>query len=112
MPPEIWTVLDQDAERCGRSATKQIEVILRTYYGLGNAALNEGALAAARRAISEPMYDLQPLETSGSSGQGYLNSTGGTERVSKRRERKVRQDVGDVINDARARAQKKRQNTK
>ena len=61
MPPQIWVLLDQDAERCGRSATKQIEVILRTYYGLGNTGLNEEALAAARRAISEPMYSMPGL---------------------------------------------------
>jgi isopropylmalate/homocitrate/citramalate synthase len=110
MPPEIWVLLDEDAERCGRSATKQIEVILKTYYGLGNTGLNEQALAAARRAISEPMG--MPAMGLKASERAYLNSTGGTARASKKRERKVRLDVQDVISDARARAQRKRQNSK
>jgi len=37
---ELWTRLDDDAKRCGRSSVKQLEAILKTYYGTGDVGLN------------------------------------------------------------------------
>lgn len=49
LPEYLWEVIDKDADRCRRSATKQLEVILLRYYQLeANIELNEGSLAEAR----------------------------------------------------------------
>ncbi len=33
-PKQLWKVVDEDAKRCKRSAVKQLEAILTSYYGL------------------------------------------------------------------------------
>lgn len=92
MPPEIWVTLDRDADRCGRSATKQMEVIFRAYYGLGNASLDEAALIAARQSLSQPIYSASP-QGLGRDGETkrrrtYLNSTGRSSRNAKGTQKK------------------------
>lgn len=41
----LWLKLDSDAKRCGRSSVKQLEAILKTYYGAEDVELNKNALA-------------------------------------------------------------------
>ena len=53
LPTYVWEALDQDAGRCRRSATKQIEAILVRYYNLEpNVELNEPALDAVSEVVS------------------------------------------------------------
>ena len=40
----LWAKLDEDASRCKRSSTKQLEAILTAYYNVGDVALNSDAL--------------------------------------------------------------------
>lgn len=37
----LWEKLDADAKRCLRSSTKQLEAILKTYYGVGDVEINK-----------------------------------------------------------------------
>lgn len=39
-PQRLWDAIDRDAVRCGRSAVKQLEVLLSAYYGLRNVELD------------------------------------------------------------------------
>ncbi|MDQ3750440.1 MAG: hypothetical protein M3367_15705 [Acidobacteriota bacterium] len=45
---ELWTKLDDDAKRCGRSSVKQLEAILKTYYGVADVELNLEMLGELR----------------------------------------------------------------
>ena len=38
---ELWEKLDEDAKRCLRSSTKQMEAILKTYFGAADVDLNK-----------------------------------------------------------------------
>ncbi len=40
----LWKKLDADAERCGRSSTKQLEAILKTYYDAEDVELSRHSL--------------------------------------------------------------------
>lgn len=40
----LWGKLDDDAKRCMRSSTKQLEAILKTYYSVDDVELNEQSL--------------------------------------------------------------------
>lgn len=40
----LWAKLDDDARRCLRSSTKQMEAILKTYFGVEEVDLNESGL--------------------------------------------------------------------
>ena len=52
LPPEYWAVLDKDAVRCKRSATKQIEAIIAAYYSLEPIELDPDGLERARSMAS------------------------------------------------------------
>jgi hypothetical protein len=53
LPVYLWNVLDKDAKRCRRSATKQIEAILVRYYNLeANIELDEESIDSASQAVS------------------------------------------------------------
>lgn len=39
--PDVLEEVEKDAARCGRSANKQIEAILMTYYGIGDVNIRE-----------------------------------------------------------------------
>jgi hypothetical protein len=53
LPVYLWEVLDKDAKRCRRSATKQIEAILVRYYNLEtDIGLDEEAIDSASHAVS------------------------------------------------------------
>lgn len=41
---ELWAKLDDDARRCLRSSTKQMEAILKTYFGVENVELDQAGL--------------------------------------------------------------------
>lgn len=41
---ELWAKLDADARRCLRSSTKQMEAILKTYFGAEDVELNKAGL--------------------------------------------------------------------
>lgn len=41
---ELWAKLDDDAKRCLRSSTKQMEAILKTYFGVGDVELDKNGL--------------------------------------------------------------------
>lgn len=43
-PRDLWEKLDEDADRCLRSSTKQLEAILKTYYGFEDVGLNQQSL--------------------------------------------------------------------
>lgn len=36
MQKTVWDLLDQEASRCKRSSSKQLEAILTVYYGIGD----------------------------------------------------------------------------
>lgn len=40
----LWSKLDEDAKRCGRSSVKQLEAILKTYYQVEDVELNQQSL--------------------------------------------------------------------
>ena len=41
---DLWAKLDEDAKRCLRSSTKQMEAILKTYFGAADVELSEAGL--------------------------------------------------------------------
>ncbi len=41
---QLWTKLDDDAKRCLRSSTKQLEAILKTYYAVEDVELGSESL--------------------------------------------------------------------
>ncbi len=41
---DLWAKLDDDAKRCLRSSTKQMEAILKTYFSVANVELSEPGL--------------------------------------------------------------------
>lgn len=41
---ELWALLDDDARRCLRSSTKQMEAILKTYFGVSEVDLNKAGV--------------------------------------------------------------------
>ncbi len=41
---ELWARLDEDAKRCLRSSTKQMEAILKTYFDVEDVDLNQAGL--------------------------------------------------------------------
>jgi len=41
---ELWARLDEDAKRCLRSSTKQMEAILKTYFDVEDVDLNKAGL--------------------------------------------------------------------
>jgi hypothetical protein len=43
-PRALWTAIDEDAQRCRRSAVKQMEAIFMAYYGLEDVGLNSETL--------------------------------------------------------------------
>ncbi|MFM8394625.1 MAG: hypothetical protein ACKOB4_11950 [Acidobacteriota bacterium] len=52
LPDILWQQLDNDAHRCRRSTTKQIEAILISYYELDEVGLETEKVATARKMIS------------------------------------------------------------
>jgi hypothetical protein len=42
----LWDTIDNDAKRCKRSSSKQMEAILEAYYDLSNVDLNRDRLLA------------------------------------------------------------------
>lgn len=40
----LWSKLDDDARRCLRSSTKQMEAILKTYFDVGDVELSQSGL--------------------------------------------------------------------
>jgi hypothetical protein len=54
LPQFLWDILDRDAKRCRRSATKQVEAILVRYYNVeANVDLDERSIAEATNLVSE-----------------------------------------------------------
>ncbi|MDQ4121726.1 MAG: hypothetical protein M3209_09800 [Acidobacteriota bacterium] len=47
LPKAVWNALDEEAARCRRSATKQLEAILLTYYGIEDVEVDRAKLAKA-----------------------------------------------------------------
>lgn len=41
---DLWAKLDDDAKRCLRSSTKQMEAILKTYFGVSDVELDKRGL--------------------------------------------------------------------
>jgi len=41
---DLWAKLDEDAKRCLRSSTKQMEAILKTYFDVEDVDLNQAGL--------------------------------------------------------------------
>lgn len=39
-PKELWDAIDEDAQRCKRSAVRQMEAVLTAYYGLEDIDIN------------------------------------------------------------------------
>jgi hypothetical protein len=52
LPDLLWETLDNDAHRCRRSTTKQIEAILISYYELDDVGLDVEKVTTIRKAIS------------------------------------------------------------
>ncbi len=52
LPDLLWQTLDNDAHRCRRSTTKQIEAILISYYELDEVGLDVKQVASIRKVIS------------------------------------------------------------
>lgn len=54
LPQYLWDILDKDAKRCRRSATKQVEAILARYYNVeASVDLDERSIAEAVNAVSD-----------------------------------------------------------
>jgi hypothetical protein len=58
LPLDVYDVLDADAERCSRNITKQVEAILKTYYGIESVELDSQRLDSTRAQVS-PNYRAQ-----------------------------------------------------
>lgn len=43
-PKQLWEAIDADAERCKRSAVKQMEAVLSAYYELGDVEISRQSL--------------------------------------------------------------------
>ena len=43
-PKELWDAIDEDAQRCKRSAVRQMEAVLTAYYDLEDVDINEQKL--------------------------------------------------------------------
>lgn len=61
---ELWTKLDDDAKRCLRSSTKQMEAILKTYFNVEDVDLNSAGLEmlgklAPRSAKKTPLVEAE-----------------------------------------------------
>lgn len=52
LPDLLWETLDNDAHRCRRSTTKQIEAILISYYELDEVGLDVEKVTTIRKVIS------------------------------------------------------------
>ena len=52
LPDLLWETLDNDAHRCRRSTTKQIEAILISYYELDDGGLDVEKVTTIRKVIS------------------------------------------------------------
>ena len=52
---DLWAKLDDDAKRCLRSSTKQMEAILKTYFSAADVELNQAGL--------EMLGELRPDKT-------------------------------------------------
>jgi hypothetical protein len=48
LPKKLWEAIDEDAKRCRRSAVKQVEAILLSYFDLEDVDLNNQALSKFR----------------------------------------------------------------
>lgn len=115
MPPEVWRALDEDARRCRRSATKQIEAILTVYYGLDDVELMD--LAATRERVSPtleaPVKRIPTNEKDKAPGtQNYLFSAGSEKPLGKKLPRAVRKDIEDIKRDAAERTKRKKSGQK
>jgi hypothetical protein len=49
MRNDVWEILDRDADRCGRSQNRQIESILKTYYGIESVDIDRARIEETRR---------------------------------------------------------------
>jgi hypothetical protein len=47
-PQKLWDAIDRDAIRCGRSAVKQMEILLSVYYELRNVDIDHDRLSEMR----------------------------------------------------------------
>jgi hypothetical protein len=58
----LWSRLDEDAKRCGRSSVKQLEAILKTYYQVGDVELREESLEILGRLMPTSKQTLPLIE--------------------------------------------------
>ena len=60
---ELWAKLDDDAKRCLRSSVKQLEAILKTYYGVEDVELNQNSVEILGRLMPNSKRRLPLIET-------------------------------------------------
>lgn len=60
---DLWAKLDDDAKRCLRSSTKQMEAILKTYFGVEDVDLNEAGLEMLGELAPRSQKKLPLIET-------------------------------------------------
>lgn len=52
-PRSLWDAIDADAQRCKRSAVKQLEALLATFYGLEDVEIDKRRLLGLRSNVAE-----------------------------------------------------------
>ena len=59
----LWSKLDEDAKRCGRSSVKQLEAILKTYYQVEDVELNQQSLEILGELMPHSRRKIPMIET-------------------------------------------------
>lgn len=59
----LWAKLDDDARRCLRSSTKQMEAILKTYYSVADVELDKQSLEILGELLPQSARTLPMIET-------------------------------------------------
>ncbi|HYE72757.1 MAG TPA: hypothetical protein VEF04_05475 [Blastocatellia bacterium] len=82
LPLRVWQALDMDAARCRRSANKQLEALLVTYYNLDDVEMANINLMAPRSQATE----------------AYLSDPKSSRTRTGRRSSVVQKDIQDAKN--------------
>ncbi|HZS47741.1 MAG TPA: hypothetical protein VFC63_21915 [Blastocatellia bacterium] len=104
LPRRIWDVLDADATRSRRSASKQLEAILVIYYDLEDE--DESALADIRRMAPPPQPNLYVSDVAFSTG------IAGKKKGGSRESSRLKADKDKIRKDAERRATERRNENK
>jgi hypothetical protein len=105
LPRRIWDVLDADAVRSRRSASKQLEAILVVYYDLEPE--EEMVLPDIRRMAPPVQPNLYVSDVAFSTG-----NVGGSKKTGRKESARLKADKDSIRNDAERRALDRRKREK